>query len=207
MVTFRHAVMFRWRGDTTGEQKQEVRERAAYLPYACPTVRALDFGDDLGLDPGNYDAAFVFDFEDRDGFLAYDDDAAHRRAQQMNAARAQSDVTARIEWYCGAPPSRRGRVRHLGLYRWADGTDSGQRSDLLEYLSGLEADGLGARYLEIASGIRTIATDFDWLVEAHFEDPGAAAEFLAGPAYAAVRSRIDPLVAASARLQHRMLSG
>jgi len=70
---YRNTVLFKWRKETTSQQKLEMRQRTAYLSFACPTVVALDFGENIGQDPTNFHFAVIFDFRDEEGWLAYDE--------------------------------------------------------------------------------------------------------------------------------------
>jgi Stress responsive A/B Barrel Domain len=79
MSGFRHVVLFRWRADTTTEQKQTLEDRLNTLPGVIPELRAYSVGGDAGISPGNADFAVVADFADRDAFLVYRDHPVHRR--------------------------------------------------------------------------------------------------------------------------------
>lgn len=75
---FRHVVLFTWKPEATGEQKQALAEELRKLPSEVTELRAYHIGPDAGLRPGNFDFAVVADFDDRAGYLAYRDHPAHR---------------------------------------------------------------------------------------------------------------------------------
>jgi len=74
----RHAVTFRWTEDATEEQKKQVAAEVARLPSLVPSLRALRFGPDLGINEGNFDFAVVADFDDVAGYVTYRDHPEHR---------------------------------------------------------------------------------------------------------------------------------
>ncbi len=51
------------------------------LPAQIDTIRSYTHGADLGLAVGRYDYAIVGDFDDVDGWRAYDTHPAHDRAR------------------------------------------------------------------------------------------------------------------------------
>jgi hypothetical protein len=204
---FRHTVMFKWLPDTTPEQQQEVRERAAYLLYGCPTVLAFDFGDDLGADPANHDFVAVFDFEDRRGFEDFDRHPAHLRARRLNIEVRDDRATARVQRDYTGPPSRRGMIRHIGMYRWEEGITLRQQSDVLDGLEEVGNSCPTVRALHHAPAQRTLPTDLDWAVEIHFDDLQGYGAMTEHPAYAAVDRHLEATTVWRAEIQHRMLGG
>jgi hypothetical protein len=74
----RHVVLIRWTPEATAEQKQRVAAELSRLPALLPWLRDYRLGDDLGLNPGNFDFAVAADFDDADGYLAYRDHPEHR---------------------------------------------------------------------------------------------------------------------------------
>ena len=74
----RHTALFRWTDEATGEQKQRVAAELARLPALVASLRAYQFGSDLGLNPGNFDFAVTADFDDLPGYLAYRDHPEHQ---------------------------------------------------------------------------------------------------------------------------------
>lgn len=73
----RHIAMFRWKDGTTDEQVAAVTAALDGLPAAVPSVRAYAHGADLGLGEGRWDYVVVGEFDDPDGYLAYDAHPAH----------------------------------------------------------------------------------------------------------------------------------
>jgi Stress responsive A/B Barrel Domain len=74
----RHNVLFKWKPETTDEEKQRVATELAKLPSIVPSLRAFASGPDAGLAQGNFDFTASADFDDEAGFFAYRDDPAHR---------------------------------------------------------------------------------------------------------------------------------
>jgi stress responsive alpha/beta barrel protein len=75
---FRHVVLFRWRDDTTAEQRRTVQTRLSELPGLIPELRSYQIGADAGMHAGNFDFAVVADFADQAAFLTYRDHPVHR---------------------------------------------------------------------------------------------------------------------------------
>ena len=72
--------MFRWIPEATREQKEQVKEELGRLPALIPQVRAFHLGEDLGLvGDVNFDFALAADFDDLAGYLAYRENAEHRK--------------------------------------------------------------------------------------------------------------------------------
>lgn len=74
----RHTVVFRWKAEATADQRQRVSTELSRLPPLVPTLRAYDFGSDLGVNEGSYDFAVSALFDDMAGYLAYRDNPEHR---------------------------------------------------------------------------------------------------------------------------------
>ena len=72
--------MFRWTPEATREQKERVKEELGRLPALVPQVQAFHLGEDLGLvGDVNFDFAVAADFDDLAGYLAYRENAEHRK--------------------------------------------------------------------------------------------------------------------------------
>ena len=72
--------MFRWIPEATREQKEQVKSELGRLPALIPQVRAFHLGEDLGLvGDVNFDFALAADFDDLAGYLAYRENAEHRK--------------------------------------------------------------------------------------------------------------------------------
>ena len=76
---FRHVVMVRLTEDMTDDQKEALRAGLGRLPEVIPDIRAYRFGDDAGLNEGNFDFVVTADFDDADGYLAYRDHPDHKQ--------------------------------------------------------------------------------------------------------------------------------
>ncbi len=74
----RHVVMFRFADGTTADQRQAIKDGLARLPAAIPEIAAYTFGDDAGINDGNWDFAVVGDFASADDYLVYRDHPVHR---------------------------------------------------------------------------------------------------------------------------------
>jgi hypothetical protein len=96
-VTFRHVVCFRWADGTTDEQVARLREMLAALPAAIPEVRSYDFGHDAGAAESNYDFAVIADFDDRDGWVAYQQHAEHQAVLDYVRGLATDRVAVQFE--------------------------------------------------------------------------------------------------------------
>ena len=74
----RHAVMFRFKADTTPADIAAIVEGLGGLPSAIPEIVDYRFGRDIGVNDGNFDFAVVADFADTDDYLVYRDHPSHR---------------------------------------------------------------------------------------------------------------------------------
>ena len=75
----RHCVLFRFTDATTADDVERISAAAAELPGQVPSIRAYTFGPDLRLGEGSWDFAIVGDFDDADGWAAYDHHPDHLR--------------------------------------------------------------------------------------------------------------------------------
>ena len=75
----RHCVLFRFTETTTAEDVERIGTAAGELPARIPSIKAYAFGPDLRLGAGSWDFAIVGDFEDADGWAAYDSHPDHER--------------------------------------------------------------------------------------------------------------------------------
>jgi hypothetical protein len=73
-----HVVTFTWRDDAPADIAEHVSAALATLPGQIPELRAYRYGSDLGLG-GNADYAVVAEFDDVDGWRAYDQQPEHVR--------------------------------------------------------------------------------------------------------------------------------
>jgi len=97
VTTFRHVVCFRWAEGTTGDEVARLREMLGGLPAAIPDVRRYDFGADVGVADGNYDFAIIADFDDRDGWLAYQEHPEHQPVLAYVRSLATDRVAVQLE--------------------------------------------------------------------------------------------------------------
>jgi hypothetical protein len=176
----------------------------AFLGTECPMVRHGDYGDDLfggsrdlcaeprtptwrrdGLGPeSDFDMALHLDFDDWSGHEAYSADTTHAAASSFNESVSWDERTARVDWYYeGERPTRRGQVRHVAMFVWADGIDEAGRTRARDAVLGLgELGGVGP----VATGDNAgqLQSDYDWIMDLQLADRLAAERLLAGSAYA-----------------------
>ncbi|MGI5330605.1 Dabb family protein [Actinomadura nitritigenes] len=74
----RHIIMLKWSPESTPDQRRAAEDGLRALPARIDAIRALTAGPDAGLTPGAYDCALVADFDDVDGWRAYQEHPAHR---------------------------------------------------------------------------------------------------------------------------------
>ncbi len=74
----RHVVAFRFKADTTAEQRERVVAGLETLPGQIDDIRRYAFGPDLGLAEGNFDFVVVGDFDDAAAYQRYAGHAAHQ---------------------------------------------------------------------------------------------------------------------------------
>jgi hypothetical protein len=75
----RHIILLRWTPEATEDQKKAAEAGFHALPGAIAQIRGLTCGPDLGLSTGAHDFAAVLDFDDADGWRAYQGHPAHHR--------------------------------------------------------------------------------------------------------------------------------
>jgi len=97
VTVFRHVVCFRWADGTTDEQVARVREMLAGLPAAIPDLRGFQYGHDAGAADGNYDFAIVADFDDCQGWVAYQRHDAHQPVLDYVRSLATDRVAVQFE--------------------------------------------------------------------------------------------------------------
>lgn len=167
----------------------------ASLEASCPTVRALDFGENALPDAGPlgaYDVALHLDFDDADGYAAYFADPGHSEVAEFNASISFSGRTARVDWH--PADSRAGGARHVAAFVWADGVPRAEALIAARTLAGAP-DVVSAAVAENAGND---ARAWDWILDVAFDDLAAARAFLAGEAYRAAIAAVLPAVVAEA---------
>jgi hypothetical protein len=204
-------VLWLWNDEATPERRLRAKEGLAYIRYAGH-VDDLDFGEDLGtgLGPGRaFDLALLRDHVDRASWDAYVDDPHHYRVGNYIDTISQMDLTARVDYLYSGPPARRGAIRHIGLYRWKPGVGEAERSPLRSALADVRSACGMLRGLAFGPDLGLGTNHHDWAIEAHVADLAALQAFFADPAQQHLAHMLDELSdpTATARLQHRMLSG
>jgi hypothetical protein len=94
---FHHVVCFRWADGASDEQVARVREMLAGLPAAIPEIRAYHYGPDAGAAEGNYDFAVIAEFDDREGWLAYQRHDSHQPVLDYIRSLATDRVAVQFE--------------------------------------------------------------------------------------------------------------
>ena len=75
---FRHVVMMQLAPHATDENVDAIVQGLHSLPALVPEIRTYSVGLDAGLVEGNFDLVVVGDFDDVDGYLAYNANADHQ---------------------------------------------------------------------------------------------------------------------------------
>jgi Stress responsive A/B Barrel Domain len=75
----RHVALLTFVDGATEEQVRAIEEALSTLPARLPQLRAYAIGRDLGINAGNASFAVVAEFANIDDYVAYRDDAEHRR--------------------------------------------------------------------------------------------------------------------------------
>jgi hypothetical protein len=207
-MTVRHTALFVWADQTTDEQKVRVKDGVAYCYYASE-VLTLDFGADLGLYPSVHGFALLHDHRDRAAWDAYNENGAHARVGAFLKSITRPELAARVDRVYEGPPSRRGAVRHLALYRWSDAAAEEERSDVRAAAVELARRCPTVRALELGVDLGWYPTNYDWIVEAHFDDVDGLVAFMEHPAQQEVAAAVAAVTQSklTARVQHRMLAG
>ena len=119
------------------------------------------------------------------------------------------DLTARVDYLYSGPPSRRGSVRHIGLYRWRPGVGEAELARLRWALADVRSACGGLRGLAFGPDLGLGTNHHDWAIEAHVDDVAALGAFFADTAQQRLAAVLEDLAdpTATARLQHRMLCG
>ena len=225
----RHSAFFMFRQETTLEQAVEMMKGLAYMRFACPSVRALDFGmDEFGGSaplreikpwdreprwrsrrlgpPVSYDIALHLDFDDQAGMDDYNNDDVHHEVAVYNASICRGEETARVDWwYDGAPLITKNQYKHAGMFVWTDESQESARESALEAVKALgELPEVAA--VTIGKNIGTLKTDFDGIVDIRCADRTAVEKLLAGEQYAQAMRQLGAVTQYewTARLTHLM---
>jgi hypothetical protein len=202
----RHTALFLHRDTTGAEQHLTMLKGLAYLRFECRSVRALDFGSDLfdGSAPrwavkpwkrtpvwraqhegpaSDHDVALHLDFDDDEGFDAYNHDDTHAGVGAYNASINVGDLTARINYrYDGPPAIAPGLVRHTSLFLWTPGATEDEKQAAIDAAESL-AGAPGVERATIGHNEPLLSTDYDWILDLHVTDEAAARALLAGDHY------------------------
>lgn len=76
-MAFRHVVMFQWLPGTCPSDRAAAIAALRDFGTEIGALGTLSVGADAGVSPGNFDAAVVVDFADRDAYLTYAADPRH----------------------------------------------------------------------------------------------------------------------------------
>ena len=94
----RHVAMFKWREDTTEDQKVAARDALAALKKQVPSVVEYTVGFDIRRNPNNWDMVLVADFQDQDGLESYFAHPVMNAASDLVASVTQKEITARVQF-------------------------------------------------------------------------------------------------------------
>ena len=133
--------------------------------------------------PSNYDVALHLDFDDWAGHEEYSTDPAHAAASRFNESVSWDEVTARVDWcYDGEPPTRRGHVKHVAMFVWADDAAEDARRRALDAVQGLAA-APGVEAVAVGHNVGKLVSDYDWIMDVQVPDRAAAERLLNGAPY------------------------
>ena len=102
---FRHVVMVRFTDEMTDDDKAALRAGLARLPDVISGIRTYRFGDDVGINEGNFDFVVTADFDDVQGYLAYRDHPEHQElVKGLLAPLVAKRASVQFEWPAALPP-------------------------------------------------------------------------------------------------------
>ncbi len=73
----RHVVLLKWSRELEPGELREIGRLLDTLGSSAPSIRAFNHGPDIGLSPSRGDYAVMADFDDTEGWRAYDTHPAH----------------------------------------------------------------------------------------------------------------------------------
>lgn len=207
----RRIVLWQWNEAATPERRTRAKEGLAYIRYGGH-VDALDFGEDVGglAGPGRrFDLALLRDHVDQASWDTYVDDPHHLRVGDYIDQITHMDLTLRVDYLYVGPPSRRGAIRHIGMYGWRAGVAEADKAKLRHALAGLRTAGAELRSIASGDDLGLEPGHVDWVLEAEFDGLDAMRKFFDRPVQRrladALESLTDPL--RTGQLQYRTLSG
>src|SRR5207302_7210898 len=134
--------------------------------------------------PGTHDFARRLDSGAGSGHAQNSADPAHAAASRFNASVSWDELTARVDWhYDGAPPARRGHVKHVAMFVWADGAAEEAKQRALDAVRRL-AEAPGVEAVTIGHNVGRLVSDYDWIMDVQLPDRTATERLLRGPHYA-----------------------
>jgi Stress responsive A/B Barrel Domain len=74
----RHVVVFRFREDTTADQRATIAAELRKLPAVIPEIASYTVGEDAGLVEGTWDFAVVADFASEADYFSYRENPDHQ---------------------------------------------------------------------------------------------------------------------------------
>jgi hypothetical protein len=97
--------MVRLTQDMTDAQKEGLRAGLGRLPEVIPEIRSFRFGEDAGLNEGNFDFVVTADFDDASGYLAYRDHPDHKQlVAELMGPFVTKRAAVQFEWPAALPP-------------------------------------------------------------------------------------------------------
>jgi hypothetical protein len=225
----RHSAFFLLKEGKGEEEMRWMQKGSAFMRFTSAGPVAIDFGQDLfggslhlydtkpwertprwraatAGPPSNYDVALHLDFEDEAGLEAYNEDDVHHEIAVYNAAMAQGELTARVDWwYDGGPLIVPGHVRHAEMFVWKDDADEATKARVLSDVKVL-ADEPGVERVTVGTNVGSLRTDYDWILDVQLPDRETAERFVSSDRY---REAIASVAAATkyewtARMTHTM---
>jgi hypothetical protein len=209
----RHSAFFMLEEGNGEEEMRWMQKGSAFMRFTAAGPSAIDFGQDLfggslhlsetkpwertprwraatEGPPCNYDVALHLDFEDEHGLEVYNKDDVHHEIAVYNASVCQGELTARIDWwYDGGPLIEAGHVRHAAMFIWKDDLDEHRKAATHERVRTL-ADAAGVERLTLGTGVGSLRTDYDWILDVQLADRAAAEAFVTGDAYREVMADV-----------------
>jgi hypothetical protein len=203
----RHSALFLLRPGNGPEEMKRMQMGSAYMRFAAAGPVAIDFGSDLfggslhlydtkpwdrtprwrsaaTGPPSSFDVALHLDFADDAGLEAYNKDDVHHDVAVYNAEVSQGEMTARVDWWYDGdvPLITPGRVRHAAMFLWKDEVSEVGKGAAMDAVRRLE-DAAGVERITVGTGVGSLRTDFDWILDVQLADAEVAERLMAGEEY------------------------